>query len=196
MILSSNFGSPGKYKYNILLYQTNAPRTPKYTCIPLFRSQINKKCSSLSLSFLSLQPHFSNVTPCFSPLYFLCNDCLSTPTTPSLSSLMHRSFIHHTSSPANPLPISHLHRPHTHRSNHLICRLSSRHPGDLGIFRRTNPCHLSRGPIDNPLLALHDHQVTLPRTPVCQNGHAAFRIHHIVEMRPVVLGPPFSFRRN
>jgi len=64
----------------------------------------------------------------------------------------------------------------------------------LPVIGRFTPRQRTGGPIHNPLLPLHDHQIALPRTAVREDGHAALRVHHVVEVTPVVRRLPLTVR--
>ncbi len=99
-------------------------------------------------------------------------------TNPNLS-LQHHHLPISTPTPNLPPPRSNIHIP-IPSSNHLP------------ILRRFRPLQLPRRPIHHPPLPLHNNQITLSRRAMSKDGHAALGVHHVVEMRPLVLGPPFS----
>lgn len=102
----------------------------------------------------------------------------------------------------NPYSRSHLYSPPSASHNHKPAGSS---PSNLpkpnpriaftscyfGVFRWRDTSQFPRRPIHNPLFPFHNHQVAFPWRAVGQDSHAAFRIHHVVEVCPLVLWLPF-----
>lgn len=64
----------------------------------------------------------------------------------------------------------------------------------LAIIRRFAPRQRTGSPVYDPLLPFHDHEVALPRRAMRQDGHAPLRVHHVVEVAPVMRGLPLPIR--
>jgi hypothetical protein len=64
------------------------------------------------------------------------------------------------------------------------------------IPRRFASRQCPRRPIHKPLFPFYDQQITLPWTPFRKHSHASSRVHHIVEMGPLVIRAPFPIRGN